>query len=199
MKIYKGGDRLGTATTDTMLITSRNGVRFRRANDVFIAPGLRTSSNWFYGDNYTAWNFLETPSADDDSPNELSIYTMESTNSLKPSRLRRYALRIDGFGSLHAKTKEGVAVTKPLKFEGKELSLNVATSSAGYVKVEVLDADGKVVPGFSADDCDLIYGDSLDRRVSWKGNKDMSALAKEKIQLRFVMYEADVYSLKWEE
>ena len=177
MKIYKGGDRLGTATTDTILITSRNGVNFK---------------------HYTAWNFLETPSADDDSPNELSIYAWESTNSLKPSRLRRYALRIDGFGSLHAKTQEGVAVTKPLKFEGKELSLNVATSSAGYVKVEVLDADGQVVPGFSADDCDLIFGDSLDRRVSWKGNADMSALAKEKIQLRFIMYEADVYSLKWE-
>ena len=78
------------------------------------------------------------------------------------------------------------------------MSLNVATSSAGYVKVEVLDADGQVVPGFSADDCDLIFGDSLDRRVSWKGNADMSALAKEKIQLRFIMYEADVYSLKWE-
>ena len=198
MKIYKGGERLGTATTDTILITSRDGVNFKRANDVFIAPGLRTSSNWFYGDNYTAWNFLETPSADDDSPNELSIYTMEGTNSLKPSRLRRYALRIDGFGSLHAKTQEGVALTKSLKFEGKELSLNVATSSAGYVKVEVLDADGQVVPGFSADDCDLIFGDSLDRRVSWKGNADMSALVGKPIKLRFVMYEADVYSLKWE-
>lgn len=199
MGIFKGGERVGTAMTDTMFIWSRDGVNFKRADDVFIAPGLRTSSTWFYGDNYTAWNIVETPSEDDDSPNELSIFTMEQTNSDKPSRLRRYALRIDGFGSLHAKTREGEAVTKPIIFDGKELSINYATSVAGYVKVEVLDRDGQVVPGYSADDCDLIFGDSIDRRVSWNGKTDFSEFSGKPIRLRFVMYEADLYSMKCEE
>ena len=199
MGIFKGGERLGTATTDTILIWSRDGVNFQRADDVFIAPGLRTSRNWFYGDTYTAWNIVETPSEDDDSPNELSIYIMEGTNSDKPSRLRRFALRIDGFGSLHAKAREGKVLTKPVIFEGNELSLNFSTSSAGYVKVEVLDADGQVVPGFSAEDCDLLFGDSIDQRVSWKGSADFSRFSGKPIRLRFVMSEADVYSIKCEQ
>jgi len=198
MKIFKGGDRLGTALTDSVLITSRDGLNFTRADDVFIAPGLRTEHNWFYGDNYLAWNIVETKSPDDDSPDELSIYSMESTNTNNDARLRRYALRIDGFGSIRAKSKEGVATTRALTFDGTELSLNVATSAAGFVRVEVLDERGNVLSGFSADDCDLIYGDSLDRRVSWKGSRDMSSLSGKTIKLRFVMKEADVYSLKWE-
>ena len=198
MKLPEGGERLGTAVTDSVLITSRDGLNFTKANDVFIAPGLRTKHNWFYGDNYLAWNMVETKSLDDDSPNEISIYSLESSATNNDARLRRYALRIDGFVSIHAKSQEGVATTKPLTFDGAELSLNVATSAAGFVRVEVLDEEGNVLPDFSADDCDLIYGDSLDRRVSWKGSRDMSNLAGKTIKLRFLMKEADLYSLKWE-
>ena len=195
----KEEQRSGTAVTDSIFISSRDGINFKTSNDAFVAPGLRTAHNWFYGDNYLAWNVMETPSEDDDSPNELSIYSVESYRTKDDSRLRRYALRVDGFGSIHAKSLEGVAETKPLVFTGKELSLNVATSAAGFVRVEVLDEEGNVVDGFSAEDCDMIYGDSLDRRVSWKGTCDMSALQGKPIKLRFLMKEADVYSLKWEE
>ncbi len=191
--------RLGTALTDSIFVSSRDGVNFTTSNDVFVAPGLRTAHNWFYGDNYLAWNVLETKSEDDDSPNELSIYSVESYQTQGDSRLRRYALRIDGFGSIHAKSLEGEVTTKTITFDGKELSLNVATSAAGYVKVEALNEDGAVIEGFSADECDLIYGDTLDRRVSWNGSSDMSVLSGQPIQLRFVMKEADIYSLKWEE
>ena len=129
----------------------------------------------------------------------MSIFSVESYQTKNDSRLRRYTLRIDGFGSLHAKSIEGVAETKPLFFTGNELSLNVATSAAGFVRVEVLSEDGTVVEGFSSEDCDIIYGDSLDRRVSWKGKSDMSVLQGKPIKLRFLMKEADIYSLKWEE
>ncbi|MBP5622492.1 MAG: hypothetical protein J6X44_10795 [Thermoguttaceae bacterium] len=198
MTWFKGGERLGTAVTDSILIYSRDGKHFNKADEPFIAPGLRVKDNWTYGDNYLAWNIVETPSADADSPNELSIYATESSGTHGDVYVRRYALRIDGFGSLHAKAKEGVAVTKPLTFDGKELSLNVGTSAAGYVRVEVLDETDQVIPGFSTEDCDLISGDFLDYRVTWKKNADMSALAGKTIKLRFVMKEADVYSLKWE-
>jgi hypothetical protein len=191
--------RYGTAVTDSIFISSRDGINFKTSNDVFVAPGLHTAHNWFYGDNYLAWTVLETKSTDDDSPNELSIYSVESYQTNGDSRLRRYALRIDGFGSLHAKSIEGVVETKPLVFAGNELSLNVATSAAGFVRVEVLSEDGTVVDGFSSEDCDMIYGDSLDRRMSWKGKSDMSALQGKPIKLRFLMKEADIYSLKWEE
>lgn len=199
MKIYKGGDRLGTATTDVIRIASRDGKNFQKADEPFIKPGLRVKDNWFYGDNYLAWNIVETPSADEDSPNELSLYGVESSSTHNDAKIRRFALRIDGFGSIHAKAEQGEALTKPLTFQGKELSLNVSTSSAGVVYVELQDESGAPIPGFTAEDCDPIYGDYLDFRVTWHGSADVSKLAGKTIKLRFKLYEADIYSLKFEE
>ncbi len=190
--------RYGTAITDSVYITTRDGTNFRQSNDVFLRPGLRTRHNWSYGDNYIAWHVVETESTKDDAPRELSLYATESYFTRRSSRLRRYSLRIDGFASMHAKLKQGEFTTKPFTFTGKELSLNVATSAAGMVQVELRDLNGKPVPGYSLDDCDLIYGDSLDRRVSWKGNKSVESFIGKPVVLRMVLREADVYSLKFE-
>lgn len=190
--------RYGTAITDSVYITSRDGMHFRQSNDVFLRPGLRTRHNWSYGDNYIAWHVVETESTRDDAPRELSLYATESYFTGRDSRLRRYTLRIDGFGSVHAKLQAGSFSTKPLTFSGTELSLNVATSAAGMVKVEIRNPDGTPIPGFALEDCDLIYGDSLDRRVSWKGSTSVEALAGKPVVLHFAMREADIYSLKAE-
>ena len=66
------------------------------------------------------------------------------------------------------------------------------------VKIEILDLEGKPIPGFALDDCDLIYGDSLDRRVSWNGNRSVESLSGRPVVLRMVLREADVYSLVFE-
>ncbi len=189
--------RLGTTVTDSIFIASRDGHHFTQSNDVFLAPGLRTRHNWCYGDNYMSWGIFETESQDDDSPRELSLYATESYQTGDQSRIRRYTLRIDGFCSLHATSQSGDVWTKPIIFEGKELSLNAATSAAGTIKVELCTPDGNVIPGYGAEDCDLIYGDSLDRRVSWHGNADLSAWAIKPIVLHFILCEADVYSMQW--
>ncbi|MEO8495571.1 MAG: hypothetical protein ABI614_10915 [Planctomycetota bacterium] len=190
--------RYGTAVTDSVFITSRDGKNFRQSNDVFLSPGLRTRHNWSYGDNYIARSVVETASTKDDSPRELSLYATESYFTERNSRLRRYSLRLDGFASIHAKLQPGEFTTKPITFSGQELSLNVATSAAGMVQVEIRNADGTPIPGFSLADCDLIYGDSLDRRVSWKGSQSVASLIGKPVVLRFVMQEADLYSLIFE-
>ncbi len=190
--------RYGTAITDSVYIVSRDGRNFRQSNDSFLAPGLRTRHNWSYGDNYIAWHVVETESTRDDSPRELSLYATESYFTGRDSRLRRYSMRIDGFASMHAKRQEGEFTTRPITFSGRELSLNLATSAAGMVRVEIRDPAGAPLPGFSLDDCDLIYGDSLDRRVSWKGKRSVEALAGKPVVLRIVLREADIYSLVFE-
>lgn len=190
--------RYGTAITDSVYITSRDGKNFRQSNDVFLRPGLRTRHNWSYGDNYIAWHVVETPSTRDDAPKELSLYATESYFTGRDSRLRRYTLRIDGFASVHAKLKEGEFTTKPVAISGNELSLNVATSAAGMVAVELQEPDGTPIPGFTLDECDPIYGDTLDRRVSWKGNRSLTAHTGKPVIVRFVMREADLYSLAFE-
>lgn len=197
-KRIKTSTRMGTAVTDSALITSRDGLHFRQANDVFLPPGLRTKHNWTYGDNFIAKHVVETDSPRDDMPRELSLYTSESYQTGKTSRIRRYTLRIDGFCSIHAKSQPGELVTKPLVFSGKTLSLNMGTSAAGFVKVEFCDSSGKPIPGYTLDDCDIIYGDSLDRTVSWNGNEDVSSLVGKPTVLRFVLKEADLYSLVFE-
>ena len=189
--------REGTAVTDSAFISSRDGIHFRQGNDAFIPPGLRTSHNWAYGDNYMALNMLETDSLEDDSGRELSFFANESYATLGDSRLRRYSLRIDGFSSLHAKSKSATVTTKPLRFTGKELSLNFSTSAAGTILIELLRADATVIPGFSAEESDLLYGDSLDRRATWRGSADLSAVGDEPIRIRFIMSEADIYSLRF--
>jgi hypothetical protein len=141
---------------------------------------------------------VETESVRDDSPRELSLYATESYFTGRDSRLRRYSLRIDGFASIHAKLQQGEFTTKPVTFTGKELSLNLATSAAGMVKVELRNLDGTPIPGFTLDECDLIYGDSIDRRVSWKGNKSVESLIGKPVVVRMVLREADVYSMIFE-
>lgn len=187
--------RYGTAITDSVYITSRDGKQFRQSNDVFLRPGLRTQHNWSYGDNYIAWHVVETSSTKDDAPSELSLYATESYFTGRNSRLRRYSLRIDGFASVHAKLQKGELQTKPLTFTGKQLSLNVATSAAGMVRVAICIPDGSEIPGYTLEDCDLIYGDSIDRKVTWKNNASVEALIGKPVILRFAMKEADLYSM----
>lgn len=62
------------------------------------------------------------------------------------AHLRRYSMRLDGFASLHCGYAGGHAITKPLTFSGKELSLNFSTSAAGGVKVGIEETDGKPYP-----------------------------------------------------
>ncbi len=190
--------RYGTAVTDSVLITSRDGKNFLRGNDVFLRPGLRTKYNWSYGDNYIAWHVVETNPTEDDATREMSLYATEAYFTGDFARLRRYTMRIDGFVSAHAKHETGEFVTKPFTFDGERLSLNFATSAAGFMKIELQTPDGKPIPGFTLAEADILYGDLLDRTVSWKGNKDVECLQGKPIRMRFVMSEADVYAWKFE-
>jgi hypothetical protein len=88
-------------------------------------------------------------------------------------------------------------VTRPLKFTGDRLELNFSTSAAGGIRVEIQDADGKPLPGFSLDDCAEVFGDEIDRTVEWKTGSDVSTLSGKAVRLRFVLKDADLYALKF--
>jgi len=193
----KTSSRYGSAVTDSLLMTSRDGLSFHRWNEAFIRPGLRTRHNWAYGDNYVAWHVVETDSADDDSPRELSLYATESYFTGTMSRLRRYALRIDGFASIFAPLDGGELITRPLQFSGDTLSINFSTSTAGSIRVEIQDPGGKPLEGFSLADCKEIFGDAIHYQVRWKDDPALGALAGKPIRLRFVLRDADLYALQF--
>ena len=111
---------------------------------------------------------------------------------------RRYTVRIDGFISVNAPHEGGEMITKPLRFSGSELTINHSTSAAGQIKIEIQDILGKPIDGFSFDKADPIVGDKIEQTVSWEGNADVSTLAGKPIRLRFVMEDADLYSIRFQ-
>ncbi|MBM3891615.1 MAG: hypothetical protein FJ388_21085 [Verrucomicrobia bacterium] len=195
----KASLRYGTAITEGLLMASRDGVKFKRWNEAFLRPGIERPGTWHYGQQYIAWHVVETKSALEGAPNELSLYAGESYWTGNSSEVRRYTLRLDGFVSVSAPMTGGELVTKPLTFTGSKLTLNFATSAAGDVRVEIQDAGGRPLPGFAMDDCPPVFGDAIERTVTWKNGGDVSALAGKPVRLRFVLKDADFYALRFAE
>jgi len=189
--------RYGTALTEGLLMSSRNGVHFERWNEAFLRPGPQRPGTWNYGHNYIAWHAVETTSMLPGAPNELSLYASEGAWTGDSNAIRRYTLRLDGFVSINAGWKGGELITRPLRFKGNRLGINLATSAAGSIRVEIQDAVGKPIPGFILDDCPNVFGDEIDRTVEWNGDSDVSDLAGQTVRVRFVLKDADLYALKF--
>ncbi len=178
--------------SDAVFMSSRDGINFNRPfMEAYIRPGL-DPDNWgnAHGNQTPAAGILQTGAG------EISVYWLEGYGSRAP-RLIRGTVRLDGFASLNAGFKGGECVTKPLTFEGGRLVLNFATSAVGSVKVEIQDAAGRAIPGFDLSSCDEIYGDELGRPVSFRGKTDLGGLAGKPVRVRFVLRDADVFSMRF--
>ena len=185
-----------SGVSDAVLITSRDGLSFHRWDEAFIRPGLQPE-RWVNRNNYPAWGLVVTPSDVPGAPDELSLYTTEGYYTGASCQLRRHTIRIDGFVSVRAPLAGGQMVTKPLVFDGKELVINFSTSGAGSIQVEIEEADGRPIPGFTLDDSPEIFGDAIERVVAWKAGSDLGALAGKPVRLGFVLRDADLYSIRF--
>jgi len=190
-KIIEKYGRGGTAFTDTILMTSRDGFNFRRTDEAFFAPGVESDLNWWYGDCFFAYGMEETESDVPGAPNELSLYTGEGYR-VQNVNFRRYTMRLDGFFSWYAKHKGGCVLTKPLTFEGNELEINFSTSVAGLVKISICDENGIMIEGYESK---IIFGDSVNRKVKFE--KPLSALRGKAVRLKIELKDAHLYSFKF--
>lgn len=181
--------------SDAVFMSSRDGVSFHRWGEAFIRPGLQMD-RWVQRNNMTAWGIVQTKSDVPGTPDELSLYASEGYCG-DMCRLRRYTIRLDGFVSVWSNSLGGEMVTKPLTFAGDALEINFSTSAAGSVRVEIQDASGKPIPGFTLDDCPEIFGDRIDHVVFWKQGNGVTKLAGQPIRLRFVMKDADLYAIRF--
>lgn len=193
----KASPRYGTAVTDGLFMASRDGVLFHRWNEAFVRPGPRRQGSWVYGDNLVFWGLVETASTLGDAPHDLSLYASEDYWQGVGVSVRRLTLRIDGFASLQAAARGGELVTKPLVFEGGYLALNLATSAAGSIQVELQDPAGQPLPGYALADCEPIFGDTLARIVRWRHGGDVRALAGRPVRVRFALRDADLYAFQF--
>ena len=65
------------------------------------------------------------------------------------------------------------------------------------MRVELQDAGGNPLPGFTLGDCEPIWGDHIARLVKWKSGEDVSRYAGQAVRLRFEMSDADLYSIQF--
>jgi hypothetical protein len=63
--------------------------------------------------------------------------------------------------------------------------------------VEVQDAAGKPIPGFSLEESREIVGDEIDRVVVWNSGAHLQRLNGTPVRLRFALRDADLYSFQF--
>jgi hypothetical protein len=178
------------SVSDTVLITSRGGYKFdREFMEAYIRPGVDLR-NWASRHGMTGTGYIQT------GPAEMSIFVQEHY-AQPTARISRFVSRLDGFASVNAGYAGGEMVTKPFVFAGRDLVLNFSTSAAGSISVEVQDADGEPIPGFTLEEAELIVGDRIARKVHWRQG-DMGQFAGRPIRLRFVLKDADLYSIRFQ-
>jgi len=172
---------------EPVFMSSRDGVNFKRWEEPLIPITAPKDRDWNRS-NYMTIGVLQLPGKAD----ELSVYATEAYYQGPGSRIRRFTFRVDGFVS--ASAAKGELITKPLTFTGSKLALNIV--SQGECRVEVQDADGQAIPGFTLEDCAPITGDHTDHHVTWKGGS-LATLVGKSVKLRFVMQKADLFALQF--
>ena len=80
-------------------------------------------------------------------------------------------------------------MTRPFVFAGASLSMNLATSAAGYVRVRLRGQTTTL-------ESEELFGDSLERVVEFEGGTP-AQLAGEPVVMELTMSDADVYSFQF--
>ncbi|MCS7025073.1 MAG: LamG domain-containing protein [Bryobacteraceae bacterium] len=190
----------GSGVVEVQLAVSRDGIHWKRLprpayipinsngedaiHMMFLTHGMVRRGNeiWQYAGGH-AGNGVNYHSAWVKQPN---------------SPLWRYVQRFDGFVAAEAAYTGGEILTRPLRFEGKHLRLNIDTGAVGFAQVGILDEQGKPLDGYGVEECVYINGDFLKHPVEWmsKGT-DVSELAGRSVRLYFRMRGARLYAMQF--
>jgi hypothetical protein len=113
-------------------------------------------------------------------------------------------LRRDGFASMDhpgpagriervTALPPGTLVTRPVRFGGKHLFVNLA-APAGELHVEVLDVNGTTIAPYSSVACVPVRGDSTCARVTWNNTPDLAPLVNRPVRFRFSVANGALYA-----
>jgi len=179
---------------DVQLVHSRDGRKWQRCSDrrPVIALGPH---------RYDAGSILGICNSPVIAGDDMWMYYTAITTTHggalpdKQMAIARAAWRLDGMVSLRATDYEGVIKTVPIQPEGDHLFVN-ADVRTGRLLVEVLDADGRVMPGFEKSACLPLTGGAVRQAVKWR---TASSLPQGKpLRLRFHLTGGDLYSYSFE-
>lgn len=199
-------ERLGPSTIDARLAVSRDGKQFQHGGER--APFLRLGPEGSY---YSRMVFpVPNPVRMGD---ELWFYfygmNRDHEGFVDPAAeafqggIGRAILRLDGFALLEAGYEEGEVVTPLVRFAGERLEVNLDTAGGGYALVELLDDQGRPIPGYTRDDATPLWGNSVRMPVTWGGRnadrQDVGPLAGQPISIRFVLRDCRLYAFQFVE
>jgi hypothetical protein len=102
-------------------------------------------------------------------------------------------LRRDGFASMDAGEKPATLTTRPIKFSGEHLFVNL-DAPQGELRVEVLTLEDKNYGPFTAANCVPLRGDSTRQRVTWRGVESLARASNKNVKLRFTLTNGSLYS-----
>lgn len=201
--LYHPDRKTGSGTVETQVAVSRDGIHWNRyPRPAYVGIGK-------YGDHYLPQIYLAhgLVKRGDEIWQYFFGETRYHSSWLKDGEyvraVYRTVQRFDGFISADAPyDKEGIIITKPLKFKGNRLVLNIDTDAAGYAQVGFLDEQGNPIKGFSVDDCVYINGDFIETDVEWIKNQevmpDIKGMSEEELfsEARKLEFSKDVSDLE---
>ena len=185
--------------SDAVLMSTRGANTYQRTfMEAFIRPGTGLE-NWVSRTNYPALGIVPI------SKDRLAIHIQKHYGQ-PGAKLARYSLRTDGFVSVNAPYAGGEMTTRLLSFQAAggrnssscRLLVNCSTGAAGSLRVEILDKAGKPFPGYSLADSREFIGDFIEREIEWKKGPEVIPLAGKAVRLRFVLKDADLYSIRFQ-
>jgi predicted neuraminidase len=96
------------------------------------------------------------------------------------------ALRRDGFASMEAEGgRSGELTTRPLKFKGKHLFVNLN----GELRVDLLDEAGKLLATSK-----IVSADNTKQRIEWIDRDDLSAFSDKPMRFRFYLTNGQLFA-----
>jgi hypothetical protein len=102
-------------------------------------------------------------------------------------------LRRDGFASMDADGTEGTLTTRPVRFRGRHLFLNV-DAPEGELRAEVLDRGGNVLAPFTRAGCTPVRGDTTRQAVRWREAADLARVAGQPVRFRFYLSSGKLFA-----
>jgi len=198
---------------DTQFAASRDGITWERYNrQPFVPLGMKGEFDWACARTiwglvpdtsgremylyYRAGDWLHGWDRDERNKDILSKQGLGGDQNI--AGISRLTSRRDGFTSVRGAYSGGGFSTPALTFSGRELVLNVNTSATGQVRVALLDAGGRPIEGFTAEQCDLIHtSNEINRVVRWRGNADVTRLAGRPVRLKFLLRNSDLFAFQF--
>lgn len=179
---------------DLKLGFSRDGFHFSRGSYRDFLASSREKGRWDYGYLHPA-NGICTVVGD-----ELYFYYSAFSGESPTFGYHKYSggavgvakLRRDGFAAMCDNGRGGALLTEPLTYCGEYFFVN-ADCPEGEIRVELLDVEGSVLPGYSSADCIPVQVNATKHRVQWKDHATLDDLP-DTIQIRFALNNAKLYA-----